>query len=146
LSEERVERRLTAILAADVVGYSRLMGADEESTLAALKAIRRELVDPWIVENRGRIVKTTGRATVGERTAPVCSRGSGLYDSPLEGDGFEPSVPRQVFLAAPSIPAQFTFRNINRLARDRDRWFESISLQRRVRSDTSEMATEKWAC
>jgi class 3 adenylate cyclase len=43
---ERVERRLTAILAADVVGYSRLMGEDEEGTLAALKAIRRELVDP----------------------------------------------------------------------------------------------------
>src|ERR1700687_2190684 len=57
---ERVERRLTAILAADVVGYSRLMGADEEGTLAALKAIRRELVDPRIVEHRGRIVKTTG--------------------------------------------------------------------------------------
>ena len=58
--QERVERRLTAILAADVVGYSRLMGADEEGTLAALKAIRRELVDPRIVEHRGRIVKTTG--------------------------------------------------------------------------------------
>ena len=60
MSEARVERRLTAILAADVVGYSRLMGADEEGTLAALKAIRRELVDPRIVEDRGRIVKTTG--------------------------------------------------------------------------------------
>ena len=60
MSEERVERRLAAILAADVVGYSRLMGADEEGTLAALKAIRRELVDPRIVEHRGRIVKTTG--------------------------------------------------------------------------------------
>jgi adenylate cyclase len=60
LSEERVERRLTAILAADVVGYSRLTGADEEGTLAALKAIRRELVDQRIVEHRGRIVKTTG--------------------------------------------------------------------------------------
>src|ERR1700680_4381317 len=60
MAEERTERRLTAILAADVVGYSRLMGADEEGTLAALKAIRRELVDPRIVEHRGRIVKTTG--------------------------------------------------------------------------------------
>jgi adenylate cyclase len=60
MSEERVERRLTAILAADVVGYSRLMGVDEEGTLAALKAIRRELVDPRIVEHRGRIFKTTG--------------------------------------------------------------------------------------
>jgi adenylate cyclase len=45
LSGERVERRLSAILAADVVGYSRLMGADEEGRLAGLKAIRRELVD-----------------------------------------------------------------------------------------------------
>ena len=57
---ERVERRLTAILAADVVGYSRLMSADEEGTLARLKGHRRALVDPKIAENRGRIVKTTG--------------------------------------------------------------------------------------
>jgi adenylate cyclase len=60
LSTERVERRLTAILAADVAGYSRLMGADEERTLAQLKDHRRELVDPKITEYRGRIVKTTG--------------------------------------------------------------------------------------
>ena len=57
---EHVERRLAAILAADVAGYSRLMGEDEEGTLAALKAIRRELADPKIKEHRGRIVKTTG--------------------------------------------------------------------------------------
>jgi adenylate cyclase len=56
----RVERRLAAILAADVAGYSRLMGADEEGTLAALKAIRRELGDPKIAEHCGRTVKTTG--------------------------------------------------------------------------------------
>src|SRR5262252_6626728 len=53
-------RRLAAILAADVAGYSRLIGADEEGTLAALKAIRRELLDPKIAEHRGRLVKTTG--------------------------------------------------------------------------------------
>src|ERR1700720_2904820 len=53
-------RRLAAILAADVAGYSRLMGADEESTLERLKALRHELVDPKIAEHRGRIVKTTG--------------------------------------------------------------------------------------
>src|SRR6516165_4319017 len=53
-------RRLAAILAADVVGYSRLMGADEEGTLAALRAVRRELIDPKTAEHRGRIVKTTG--------------------------------------------------------------------------------------
>jgi TolB-like protein/class 3 adenylate cyclase len=53
-------RRLAAILAADVAGYSRLMGADEEGTLGRLKALRRELVDPKIAEHHGRIVKTTG--------------------------------------------------------------------------------------
>jgi adenylate cyclase len=58
--EARVERRLAAILAADVAGYSRLMGADEEGTLRQLKAHRKELVDPKISEHRGRIVKTTG--------------------------------------------------------------------------------------
>jgi adenylate cyclase len=52
-------RRLTAILAADVAGYSRLMGADEEGSLERLKALRRELLDPKIAEHRGRIVKTT---------------------------------------------------------------------------------------
>jgi adenylate cyclase len=55
-----VERRLTAILAADVAGYSRLMGADEEGTLARVKARRRELIDPMVSEHNGRIVKTTG--------------------------------------------------------------------------------------
>ena len=60
MNEARVERRLAAILAVDVAGYSRLMGEDEEGTLAALRAIRRELGDPKIKEHRGRIVKTTG--------------------------------------------------------------------------------------
>src|SRR5450756_1556793 len=60
MAEERVERRLTAILAADVAGYSRLMGSDEEGPLARLKAHRSALVDPKIDEHRGRIVKTTG--------------------------------------------------------------------------------------
>jgi adenylate cyclase len=53
-------RRLAAILAADVAGYSRLMGADEEGTLERLKALRHELIDPKIAEHHGRIVKTTG--------------------------------------------------------------------------------------
>jgi len=57
---DQVERKLTAILAADVGGYSRLMAADEEGTLAGLKSHRRELVDPKIKEHRGRIIKTTG--------------------------------------------------------------------------------------
>ncbi len=60
MSKEQVERRLAAILAADVAGYSRLMGADEEGTLAALRAHRREFLDLKIAEHRGRIVKTAG--------------------------------------------------------------------------------------
>jgi adenylate cyclase len=52
-------RRLSAILAADVAGYSRLMGADEEGTLARLNTHRRDLIDPKIRQHRGRIVKTT---------------------------------------------------------------------------------------
>src|ERR1700738_5212832 len=56
----RVERRLAAILAADVVGYSRLIEADEEGTLHRLKSLRAAVVDPKIAEHRGRIVKTTG--------------------------------------------------------------------------------------
>src|SRR6202049_3407604 len=55
-----MQRRLAAILAADVVGYSRLMGVDEIGTLKSIKAHRRELVDSGISEHHGRIVKTTG--------------------------------------------------------------------------------------
>src|SRR5215831_6674366 len=57
---ERVKRRLAAVLAAGVAGYSRLMGADEEGTHAALTALRREVSDLKITEHRGRIVKSTG--------------------------------------------------------------------------------------
>ena len=104
-------RRLAAILAADVAGYSRLMGVDEEGTLERLKALRRELVDPKIAEHHGRIVKTTGdgllvefasvvdamrcamewqRATA-ERTEPADSRiewriGVNLGDIIIDGD------------------------------------------------------------
>jgi adenylate cyclase len=71
MAEERVVRRLAAILAADVVGYSQLMGADEEGTLAALKAQRRELVDPIIARHTGRIVKTMGDGILVEFPSPV---------------------------------------------------------------------------
>ena len=60
MATERVERRLAAILAGDVAGYSRLIGADEEGTLTRLKAHRREVIDPKIGAHKGRIVKTTG--------------------------------------------------------------------------------------
>ena len=67
----RVERRLAAILAADVASYSRLMGADEEGTLERLKTLRRELVDPKIAERNGRIVKTTGDGMLVECSSVV---------------------------------------------------------------------------
>ncbi|TMH25985.1 MAG: adenylate/guanylate cyclase domain-containing protein, partial [Betaproteobacteria bacterium] len=66
-----MERRLVAVLAADVAGYSRLMGADEEGTLAQLKAIRKTLVDPTIAAHRGRIVKTTGDGMLVEFASAV---------------------------------------------------------------------------
>ncbi len=63
---ECVERRLAAILAADVVGYSRLMGEDEVGTFARLKTLRKELVQPKIAEGRGRIVKLMGDGLLAE--------------------------------------------------------------------------------
>jgi len=66
-----VERRLVAVLAADVAGYSRLMGADEEGTLARLKAVRKTVVDPTITAHRGRIVKTTGDGMLVEFASAV---------------------------------------------------------------------------
>ncbi len=60
MAADRIQRRLASILAADVVGYSRLMGEDEVGTLAALSAHRAALIDPNIAEHQGRIVKTTG--------------------------------------------------------------------------------------
>ena len=66
MAPERVERRLAAIFAADMVGYSRLMEVDEVGTLAALKAHRSELIDPTIAEHNGRIVKTTGDGMLAE--------------------------------------------------------------------------------
>ena len=67
----RVERRLAAVLAVDVAGYSRLMGADEVGTLEALMAHRRDVVDPAIVGHRGRIVKTTGDGMLVEFSSAV---------------------------------------------------------------------------
>jgi TolB-like protein/class 3 adenylate cyclase len=87
-------RRLAAILAADVAGYSRLMGADEEGTLERLKALRNELLDPKIAEHCGRIVKTTGDGMLVEfasvvdavRCAVAVQQGMAERSSGLEGD------------------------------------------------------------
>jgi TolB-like protein/class 3 adenylate cyclase len=71
LAAERVERRLAAVLAADVAGYSRLMGRDEERTLTELKALRKTLIDPRIASHHGRIVKTTGDGMLVEFASAV---------------------------------------------------------------------------
>jgi TolB-like protein/Flp pilus assembly protein TadD len=71
MAGERVERRLSAIFASDVVGYSRLMEADEEGTLARMNAHRREFLEPTVAQNRGRIVKRTGDGVLIEFSSAV---------------------------------------------------------------------------
>jgi TolB-like protein len=71
MAEERVQRRLAAILAADVVGYSRLMATDEPGTLAALKARRRNVLDPLAARHQGRIFKTAGDGVLVEFASAV---------------------------------------------------------------------------
>jgi TolB-like protein/class 3 adenylate cyclase len=71
MAAPRIERKLTAILAADVVGYSRLVGADEAGTIARLKALRKELIEPLVAEHRGRIVKLMGDGALVEFPSAV---------------------------------------------------------------------------
>jgi hypothetical protein len=104
--KQPVQRRLAAILAADVAGYSRLMGADEEGTHERLKAHLRELVDPKIKEHRGRTVKNTGDGL--------------LRAEPLTGSG-----PRRQCLPGVAPHSLSPSR--------RDREFESVFLQQTVR-------------
>ena len=94
MPEDRVDRRLAAIWAGDIAGYSRLMGVDEEGTLRQLKAHRKELVDPKITEHRGRIVKTTGDGMLVEffsvvdavRCAVDIQRGMGERNAAVPAD------------------------------------------------------------
>src|SRR5918995_3257572 len=67
----KVERKLAAILAADVVGYGRLVGADEAGTIARLKALRKEFIEPLIAEYRGRVVKLMGDGALVEFASAV---------------------------------------------------------------------------
>ena len=83
LATGRVERRLAAILAADVAGYSRLIGMDEDGTLQAFKAIRIEQFEPAIAAHHGRLVKTTGDGFLVEFSSVVNAlrcRGAGQHD------------------------------------------------------------------
>src|ERR1700758_4010805 len=89
----RVERRLAAILAADVAGYSRLIEADEEGTLKRLKALRREVVDPKLAEHRGRIVKTTGDGLLVEFASVVDALRSAAEVQAALAEGNKPLPP-----------------------------------------------------
>ncbi len=71
MAEQRVQRRLAAILAADVVGYSRLMEADEEGTRLRLRGLHADLIDPKIAADGGRIVKTMGDGLLAEFPSAV---------------------------------------------------------------------------
>jgi adenylate cyclase len=94
MSERKVERRLAAILAADVAGYSRLVGNDEEGTLERLRILRRTVADPKIKEHRGRVVRTTGDGLLAEfvsvvdavRCAVEVQREMALRDAELPAD------------------------------------------------------------
>src|SRR6516162_4118056 len=90
MPEQLVERKLAAILAADIAGYSRRVGLDEEGTLARLRALRRELIDPAIGEYRGRIVKTTGDGMLVEFArvvdAVAAQRATAGREAPLAED------------------------------------------------------------
>src|SRR5262245_62462630 len=71
MAEERIQRRLAAILAADVVGYSRLVEQDEAGTLAALKARRKQILEPLLAKHQGRVFKVTGDGVLVEFASAV---------------------------------------------------------------------------
>lgn len=110
MAEERVVRRLAAILAADVAGYSGLMGADEKGTFATLKTYRRQLIDPKIAEYRERIVKTTGDGALVEFASVVASAWRGAIVRPLS---------RSSRRRSPSFPHRRSRMGLGSRARDR---------------------------
>ena len=158
MANERVERRLAAILAGDVVGYSRLMGVDEVGTLRALKAIRRELADPAIAAHHGRVVKTTGDgiliefASVVDAVACAVAIQSGMV---ARNEGV-PEDKRIVFRIGINIgdiiidEADIHGDGVNVAARleglARTRWHLRLSRRPRSRSVTSSMSPSRiWA-
>jgi adenylate cyclase len=90
-------RRLAAILAADVAGYSRLIGADEEGTLDRLRSIRAEVIDPSIAQYRGRIVKTTGDGLLGEFASVVDALSRTSRNQTGDFEHAPPSAVRAIF-------------------------------------------------
>jgi class 3 adenylate cyclase len=89
-------RRLAAILAADVAGYARLMGEDEEGTLERLKALRRELLDPKIAEHHGPLVKTTGDGMLVEFSSTVDMLRGETLDKAIAPGSFNMAVRERV--------------------------------------------------
>src|SRR5438270_5732362 len=132
-------RRLAAILAADVAGYSRLMGADEEGTLQRLKAYLGELVEPKIREHRGRIVKTTGDGLLAEFASIVDAvRGAGEIQRAMADRDLNLAEERRLRFRigvnlGDVLCAEVCSHDFPRLLRDSrcDRWFESLSRRRR---------------
>ena len=97
-------RRLTAILAADVVGYSRLMGADEAGTLAAVKALRKELFAPKVAEHHGRIVKLMGDGALVEFASVIDAEAEVRGRTPGEvREGYERQSALRTFIDADDI-------------------------------------------
>jgi class 3 adenylate cyclase len=76
LADELVQRRLAAILAADIVGFSSLMERDEEGTYARVGRLRRELIEPRLSEHQGRLIKTTGDGFLAEFASPIAALGA----------------------------------------------------------------------
>src|SRR5215813_4007229 len=98
MPEERTQRRLAAILAADVVGYSRLMEIDEARTLAALKARRRDVLRPLVAKHQGRVFKTTGDGVLIEFASAVNALQCAveLQQGMMAAGGDQPDDPRIV--------------------------------------------------
>src|SRR5215470_16197824 len=111
---ERVERRLAAILAADVAGYSRLIGADEGGTLERLRALRRELLDPKIAEHHGRLVKTTGDGLLVEFASVVDAHCAARSKCSARWPGATPA--RQPIIASSFASASIWATSSSRMA------------------------------
>ena len=116
MAEQRVQRRLAAILAADVAGYSRLMGADEVGTLAALKALRRDIVDPAIAEHNGRTVKTTGDGMLVEFASAVDAVNCAMSMQDKVAERCSGAAPRITFRIGMSVTSLSTARTFSAMA------------------------------
>lgn len=92
MTGERVERRLAAVLAADVAGFSRLFGADEEGVLARLRALRAEVINPEVVARDGRVFKNTGDGRIPQRRLgnPLRARNPADIREPQRGPSLRP--------------------------------------------------------